>query len=265
MPSLTLTPGPSRRETLRGTVLVSVIFHGLLAASAFVYLSMGLRLGATGGRNWAEGGAVRVSAVESLPGIPLPTPELATPNTLATANPGLYHSVPAKLVPPPEAVKIPKFENAVRPHKPLRVNKRIQAQNMEPPENAVPFGEGGEPSMSYNQFVSEAGQGGAKFGNGNFGQQFGWYVDAVRNRVSGNWLVSTISPNILTAPRVFVSFDIERDGTVTNVQITQSSGIPEVDRSALRAVLASNPLAPLPPGYSGSQVEVQFYFDFSRR
>jgi periplasmic protein TonB len=86
----------------------------------------------------------------------------------------------------------------------------------------------------------------------------------VRNRISSNWLLATISPSILTAPRVYVTFEIQRDGTITNVQITQSSGIPEVDRSALRAVLASNPLAPLPPDYSGSTVKVEFYFDFHR-
>ncbi len=265
MPALTLNLDPGRRETLRGTLLASLGFHALLVISALVWVGLGLNLGASGGKNWAAGGAVRVSAVASLPGVPLPTPSLTTPNTLATASPGLYHTEARKLTPPPKALPIPKFEEAERAHKPLRVNKRIQAQAMPPPENAVPFGEGGQPSMSYNQFTTEAGQGGAKFGNGNFGQQFGWYVDAVRNRVSGNWLVSTISPNILTAPRVYVSFDIRRDGTITDVQVTQSSGVPEVDRSALRAVLASNPLAPLPPGYSGNEVAVQFYFDFSRR
>ena len=49
---------------------------------------------------------------------------------------------------------------------------------------------------------------------------------------------------------------------MNNVQITQSSGIPEVDRSALRAILASNPLPPLPTDYRGGSVDVQFYFDF---
>jgi protein TonB len=113
--------------------------------------------------------------------------------------------------------------------------------------------------------VNSAGEGGLDFGDGNFGGRYGWYVAAVRNRVSSNWLLSVISPNILTAPRVYLNFDILHDGTVTNVRITQSSGIPEVDRSALRAVLASNPLGPLPPDYAGSKVTVEFYFDFRRR
>ena len=87
---------------------------------------------------------------------------------------------------------------------------------------------------------------------------------AVRNRISSNWLLATISPNILRAPRVVLTFDVERDGHISNTQIIQSSGIEEVDRSALRAVLASNPLGPLPADYSGGKVSVQFYFDFQR-
>ena len=118
--------------------------------------------------------------------------------------------------------------------------------------------------MSYNQFVNSAGDGGLSFGEGNFGDRYSWYVSAVRNRISSNWLLSTISPSILTAPRVYLTFDISRDGTVTDVRINQSSGRPEIDRSALRAVLASNPLGPLPPDYSGDKVTVEFYFDFRR-
>lgn len=255
---------PDRRDTLRGTLLASIFLHGVLFIVAAAYTALNLHWVRGSGKNWG-GGAVRVSAVTSLPGVPLPTPTLATPNTLATQNPGLYQSeIKSQLQPPPEAKAIPKFKEAVAQEKPIRVNKRIQPE-VKAPDNAVSYGLGGKPSMSYNQFVNTAGEGGLQFGEGNFGQRFGWYVDAVRNRISSNWLLATISPNILTAPRVYVHFDILRDGTITNVEVTQSSGISEVDRSAVRAVLASNPLGPLPPAYSGSKVAVEFYFDFRRR
>jgi TonB family protein len=61
-----------------------------------------------------------------------------------------------------------------------------------------------------------------------------------------------------------MAFTILRDGSVTDVEVTQPSGLPEVDRSALRAVLASNPLPALPPDYSGNKVKVKLYFDFRR-
>jgi protein TonB len=253
------------RDTLRGTLLVSVLLHGALFVGSLAYAALGLHWAGGWGKSWGPGGAVRVNAVSSLPGIPLPSPQLATRNTLATQNPGLYKSEPqTKPVPPPEAKPIPKFKESVAQEKPIRVNKRIQPEE-ETPDNAIPYGLGGKPSMNYNQFTNSAGQGGLSFGEGNFGDRFGWYVDAVRNRISSNWLLSTISPNLLTAPRVYVSFDILKDGTITNVRVTQSSGIPEVDRSAIRAVLASNPLGPLPPGYTGNKVTVEFYFDFQRR
>jgi len=73
-----------------------------------------------------------------------------------------------------------------------------------------------------------------------------------------------VSPNLMSAPRVYVTFDILRDGTINGVQVTQSSGIPEVDRSAVRAVVASSPVNPLPPDYSGGSLAVKFYFDFRR-
>ena len=254
-----------QRENLRGSLLLSLVLHGGLFLFALVYTIIGPRFGGGWGKSWGGGGAVRVSAVASLPGVPLPSPMVTTRSTLATQNPGLYQSEKEeKLVPPPEAKEIPKFKESVAPEKTERINKRIQKEEVKAPDNAVPYGLSGQPSMAYSQFVNSAGGGGLEFGNGDFGDRFGWYVAAVRNRISSNWLLSVISPNILTAPRVILNFDILRDGTVTNVRVTQSSGIPEVDRSALRAVLASNPLSPLPPGYSGNKVTVEFFFDFRR-
>jgi protein TonB len=255
-----------RRERLGGTVLLSIMLHGLLFALAFGYAALGPHLGGGWGRSWGAGGATRVSAVSSLPGVPLPAPMLATRSTLATQNPGLYQTeTPSEVEPPPATTEIPKFQQAVAPEKAVRVAKRLQKEVLETPENAVPFGLGGKPSLAYSQFVNSAGEGSLAFGDGNFGERYGWYVAAVRNRISSNWLLSTVSPSIATAPRVYLNFDITRDGTVTSVRITQSSGIPQVDRSALRAVLASNPLGPLPSDYAGDEVSVEFYFDFHRR
>jgi outer membrane biosynthesis protein TonB len=45
----------------------------------------------------------------------------------------------------------------------------------------------------------------------------------------------------------------------------QSSGNQSVDTSAIRAVQNSNPLDHLPPGYSGTYVNVEFWFDFRRQ
>jgi TonB family protein len=271
-----------RHESLRGSLVASVLFHGGLVVVAILYgaLHFGHRLG--WGDQWAKDSAMHVKMVPSLPGIPLPRPMLQTQNVVHTESPGLYQAEPEPLTPPPpHAIELPKFKNLEKLQPPVRtkkltnvetpperrmlVNQLIQKQPMVIPPNAIPTGQGGNPALNYGQVVKTAnGEGAVLVKEGDFGELYGWYVEAVRNRISSNWLLSIINPSILSARRVYVEFDILRDGTITHVQLTQSSGVPEVDRSALRAVYASSPLAALPSGYKGNQVHVVFYFDFHR-
>jgi TonB family protein len=266
MGAATFTLPPDGRESLRGPILASIVFHGLLLVIAVVYTFWGARMGKGWGQSLNSGSAIHVNAVASLPGVPLPSPRLVAPSTVAVESPGLYKAEPVPKPPPtPDMEKIPKFKEAVKPlHEKIRRNPRIQKEVVPPPSNAIPFGQGGKPAMNYSAVTTAAGEAGVAIGNGNFGELYGWYVQAVRNRISSNWLLSTVSPSILTAPRVYIDFNIQRNGTIADAKVTQSSGIPEVDRSALRAVLASSPLAPLPPEYSGNQVSVEFYFDYKR-
>lgn len=254
-----------RRDGLRNTLLLSIILHAVAFVVAVTYTLLGFHLGARG-PEWGSQDATHVGAVTSLPGIPLPTPVVTTPSQVASQNPGVFKTEPQpKEEPAPEAQQIPKFKDAVKPERLDRPNKRIQKTEAPPPDNAVPYGETGAPTMNYTQVVTAQGTGGLSVGQDNaFGFRWGYYVSSMKARISAEWLQSTISSNITTAPRVYVTFKILRDGSVTNVQITQGSGVPEVDRSAFRAILASNPLPPLPSDYSGSSVDVQFYFDFHR-
>ncbi len=89
-------------------------------------------------------------------------------------------------------------------------------------------------------------------------------MDAVRNRVSGNWLQSTVDPSLRWAPRAILTFDILRSGAIANIQLLQSSGNASVDASAVRALQGSNPVNALPNEYSGNKVSVEFWFDFRR-
>jgi protein TonB len=250
-------------ESLRRTLLISAGLHGLLVVAIIVYTLFRWHHGPGWGSSQV-GDSARVNAVSSLPGIPLPAPKLATRNTVATENLGLHQTEPEKITPPPDATPIPKFKSEVKPEVLKGVNKRIRKEELQDAPNAVPYGLGGRPSQSYTEFRNGAGEGGIGFGEADFGERYAWYVAALRNRISSNWLQSLISPNLTAAPRVYVTFDILRNGIITNVQITGSSGIPEVDRSALRAIQASNPVSALPADYSGDRVGVKFFFDFRR-
>jgi protein TonB len=112
--------------------------------------------------------------------------------------------------------------------------------------------------------ATQAGLGFNGVGGGDFGSRFSWYVEAVQRRISSNWLQSTIDQSVSVAPRAVVTFDILRDGTITNIQVTRSSGNYSVDNSALRAIRDSSPLNALPGEYSGTRVGVEFWFEFHR-
>ena len=95
-------------------------------------------------------------------------------------------------------------------------------------------------------------------------RRYAWYVHVIQQKVSENWLKYEVDPRITTAKRVYVTFDIARDGHPSNVQIEQSSGVPSLDQSAMRALQRIDTFGPLPSDYSGSKVSVEFWFDYRR-
>ena len=101
-------------------------------------------------------------------------------------------------------------------------------------------------------------------GGGDFGSRYAWYVDKVRRVISENWLKYEVDSRITTANRVYLTFDIARDGSPGNVQVEQSSGVPSLDQSAVRAIQRIDTFGPLPPDYSGNKVSVEFWFDYKR-
>jgi periplasmic protein TonB len=253
-------------ETLRRFILISVLLHLLLAAFATVSTFL-----SRNGENWGgPGGSVTIGVVGSLPAIPLPRPDVESPNRVVDNSKGLFKSEPQPAPkPPPDAVPIPKFEKNKPPKYVTRPSKVLE-NTTPPPTNAIPYGGGGAPTVPVTSFAmgttgaTQAGMSVNGIGGGDFGSRFSWYVEAVQRRITSNWLQSTVDPSVAYAPRVIATFTILRDGTITNVQITHSSNNYSVDNSAIRAVKASSPLDRLPAAYSGSDVNVEFWFDFHR-
>jgi TonB family protein len=263
-----------RDQSLKGPLLWSLVLHSLLFGSmavSTIFSHRGDLWGGPGG-----GGAVSVKLVGGLQGVPLPRPETVTTNRVVDETKGLYKAEPKPKpkAPPPDATQLPEFKKEKQPHYVTRPSKVLEDKTP-PPQNAVPYGQGGTPSVPYSQAQSQsqfamgstgttAGMGFGGPGGGDFAGRYSWYVSAVQRRVSSNWLQSTIDPSLPWAPRAVVTFDILRNGAVTNVQILQSSGNASVDSSVMRAVLGSSPMQPLPNDYSGGKVSVEFWFDYRR-
>jgi protein TonB len=254
--------------SLKRPLSFSVIMHIGIAALLIVNAYLSHRSGDWGG----PGGAISVGVVGNVPGIPMPRPELETPNRVVDESKGLYKTPPPeiKAPSPPDAVPITKFKLLKPPQKYVTRPSKVLENPTPPPPNAVPYGGGGTPTVPYTSFAmgtgtaTQAGLGFNGVGGGDFGSRFSWYVEAVQRRISSNWLQSTIDQSVSVAPRAVVTFDILRDGTITNIQVTRSSGNYSVDNSALRAIRDSSPLNALPGEYSGTRVGVEFWFDFHR-
>jgi periplasmic protein TonB len=264
---MSYVPAHPGAQSLKKPLVWSVGFHLLLFSSLLVSTLFSRRGDSWGGPG--GGGSVSVGLVGQLPGINLPRPDAVTTSRVVDTSKGLYKSEP-----PPKAKeidtdsqKIPEFTKEKAPHYITTPSKKLEDKSP-PPTNAVPYGQGGSPALPYSTFtVNGATQGGMGFsgpGGGDFAGRFPAYVEAVRNRISSNWLQSTIDPTVAWAPRAQFTFQVLRDGTVTNVQLTQSSGNRSVDNSALRAILSSSPMSSLPSNYSGSGVTVEFWFEFRR-
>ncbi len=263
------------RESWQGPVAVSTTLH---AAFFVLILMYGAYLSHLPHESWgsataSSGDALSVSLV-SQAAIPLPRPAVQTENIVANDSPGLTQSKPKEIpVPEPLAIPIPAREHTRKPEK-IREKIAVAAASTirdtyraPPPResNVVPFGRGGPVDIPYKVFSlggSAAGIGTPS--DSGFGSRYGWYVDVVRRKVSENWLKYEVDPAIQNARRVFITFDIQRNGQPENVQIEQTSGVPSLDVSAVRALQRIDTFGPLPPDYSGRQVSVEFWFEFKR-
>ncbi|MGA7295217.1 MAG: TonB family protein [Terriglobales bacterium] len=239
---------------------------GLHAAfSVFVVLYAVLVPG-FGRDNWGSGGTGDAMGATMVSSIPLPANPLQTTNVVATESKGLSKSQPAVHEKEPDAIPIPD-KNTKTKIKPAPVKTATQRKpEPEPPQtNQIPYGEGVPVSGPYTMSAGGA-KGGFGFtgSGGDFGSRYAWYVQAVQRKVSESWLKYEVDPRITEAKRVYVTFDVARDGHPSNVQLEQSSGVPSLDESAIRAIQRIDTFGPLPADYSGSKVSVEFWFDYKK-
>lgn len=252
----------SEREEWKKPVVISAGLHALFAVFVVVAGYVSGARGQTFGGGDTEGVSVQASLVSS---IPLPHPQVTTDNILANDSKGQTQSVPK---PPeeekPEAIPIP--ENPTK----RRIDRNAVTPTHEKPQptpvpqdNRIPSGQGGPITGSFTNFTAANAKGGVGIQGGGTDSRFNYYLGIISTKISQNWYQSEIAPNV-GPHRVWVTFDVLRDGTPTNVHIEQSSGVPSLDQSTLRAVQRIDTFGPLPVGYSGSKFPVEFWFDYQR-
>jgi periplasmic protein TonB len=217
------------------------------------------------GESWGAGGGGDAMGATLVSTVPLPSTGAQTENVLANESKGLSQSQPKVEEKEPEAIPIPDKESKQKT-KPVTSASKAKPQPIQEETNQVPFGQGGPVSGPYGTFSAGGAQGGFGFtgGGGDFGSRYSWYVKVVQQKVSENWLKYEVDPRIRDSQRVYITFDITRGGQPSNVQVEQSSGVPSLDVSAVRAIQRIDTFGPLPSDYSGGKVSVEFWFDYKR-
>jgi protein TonB len=247
------------QERWKEPLTYSFVFHLVLTGAMFLVAFV---FGPHHSENWGinNGDAVDATLV-SASALPIPHADESN-NIVANDSKGATETQPqpkpvetedgisiqGKVKPQPIKPK-PVATTTIRPPRPIPT----------PQDTAVPYGEGGPVSGPYGTFSAPHTQGGLSFKNADFGTRFAYYCRGINSTLSLNWF----KPDVQNAHRVYLLFDIMRDGSPTNVRVEQSSGVPALDQLAVRAVQRSD-FGPLPPEYTDSKLQVEFWFDYAK-
>jgi len=256
-----------RAEPLLPSFWGSVLLHGAviggLLLAGVIQRASHMQMGDPNGGGL---GSVMVNPVAT---IPLPNrggPE----NPVANDTESLVPEAPQPAVkakpavkvkaPPPDAIPLTSERDMPRPRNAGAQQNKYRDQQKVDPSQLYSTGQ----RVSSPQYGLTGGGGVNVGGNSPFGQQYGEYAAIIRDTVTRNWKTSDLDPHLQRAPMVAVTFTIQRDGSVTNVHLSQRSGIEPLDISAQRAVYDSQPFRPLPPGFPRSQADVELKFELKR-
>jgi outer membrane biosynthesis protein TonB len=240
----------------------AVVLHGSLAGIVILASLVHSNQDKFGDPN-AGGAAIGVETVDKIP-IPhtgRPNPLAANTENEAPQEPTKQVEQKAKEIDPPDAVKI-------NLHNKQDKKKLAKAESLKP--RYRPFHE-----LEKNQLMSKTPQavasplfsqmpGSGRVGlgeNTTLGTQFGAYAKQIQDLIARNWHTNDVTAQI--APPVIASFELERDGSIRNLTIVQSSRIQSLDFSVRRAIEGVT-LPPLPVAYPHSTAKCEFTFELRK-
>lgn len=159
---------------------------------------------------------------------------------------------PPAEIPPPPAPPPPKPAEAPPEDLPVLPPKKPSKKPVEPPPPAPPPAK--KPPVE-----APAKRRGSPFGSslGTSTQRaivgvedpnftFGYYLDRVAASITANWVRPPVEDEI---EKAHFYFRVLREGEITALELTETSGSEVFDQAARRAIEASSPLPPLPRGY----------------
>ena len=114
---------------------------------------------------------------------------------------------------------------------------------------------------SFNNQTGSSAQYGPDIQFDTKGVEFGPWLRRFKLQVERNWFVpySVMSMR----GRVVITFNVHRDGTISDLAVVSASPVEAFNSSAYGALSASNPTQPLPPEYPADKVFITVTFHFN--
>jgi protein TonB len=237
----------------------SLLLHGGLAAGLLAY---GLLGGLFHHNQWGSagsGGAIQVKLTSVLP---LPSDQPPNENVLATDTPS---QAPAEPTPKAkQAVDETAIPISGKQNKPEQqsAHRTPQRQSTPQQENRAQYGEQAGSSMARSMQSPGFTSGQTTVSDGDFGSKFSYYVSGINRRMASSWYKPEVDEHTSKGAKAYIQFTIHRDGSVSNVQMGQSSGSPTLDRSCLRAAQRVDRFDALPAQYNQSTVMTSYYCEY---
>jgi protein TonB len=249
-----------RNDPFGGGLAGSFLLH-----AAVVALLVGWGWYVHSGQTWGDAsdtaGAIQATMVNDLP--PLRPQPIVQDNVLATETPSVAPAPPAPktvAVPQPDAIPIP-----TKPAKPAKLADKtvppppLHPQPVQVNPNKATTGEAAA-SIPMSSIQTQAGTVSVASQDAAFGARFAYYVEQIKQKVAMQWYTGMLDPQA-SGHRVYITFQVERDGSLSHIQIAQRSGDSTLDQTALDAVRHIDTFGPLPDAYNGSHINVTYYFD----
>jgi len=252
--------------SLQGDQFAGGFAGALMLHGGIAVLLISWALFTSSGRSWGtnieNNGSIRATMVNALP---LPPKAAMNPdNVLATEAPSpapviaTQRTVEAQR---PDAVDIPaKTEKPAQTAEKTTPPPPLHPQPVKEDPNKAQTGEASGLNVAMSSTQTKAGTISVGVTDAAFGTRFAYYIEQINRSLAKEWYVGMLDAQA-SGRRVYITFQIARDGTPSHVKIESASGDKTLDDTALSAVEHIETFGPLPDAYQGSYVNVQYYFE----
>jgi protein TonB len=214
------------------------------------------------GENASAAGSIQASMVSAIP-----LPEKAKPVDKSVLTPDTVS--PAPLPPPKEAAAPPPRDTDILVKEKTPPKKLGPVPTPVPPKHPQPTpptakAQTGEAATQLPQSMTQLKNGSATLTvqNRSFGNRYAYYVEAVGRVIAQNYFTQEVDPRSSEGKSVSIVFDIQRDGSISNIRVENRSGSPTLDTAAMRALQRIDTFGPLP---EGDHITIEDKFEYKHQ